>query len=175
VTAPDPAAGYRLTVSPDWPVPVPDHLLPLAAPRGFDADRPPEPHLDVLLDMAIQAKEPDRVLHWYDAIRAGRRGRGFDPDRVAAAVAATHPERALEIYRAGLDAQLPHTGESAYQAAAGYLKKMRPLLESLGRGPEWAALVAGLREKYARRRLFLEHLDALDGRPIVQAARKKPK
>lgn len=170
---PEPESPFRVTVAPDWPLPVPDYLLPLLARRDRYPDRT-RPHLDVLLDMAIKAKQPERVLHWYDKMRAAR-SHGGHADRVAEAVRDEFPELALDVYRAGLDAQLPHTGDSAYQQATGYLKKMRPLFEKLGRAAEWVALVASLREKYARRRLFVEMLDTLEGRTIVQAVKKKPK
>ena len=90
--------------------------------------------------MAIAAKRPDEVLRWFDKMRPEgpaiallRQAPPAYADRVAAAVASTHPERALEIYRVGLDAQLPHAEHSAYEAAVGYLKKLRPIYEALGR------------------------------------------
>ena len=94
---------------------------------------------------------------------------------MAAAVAATHPERALEVYRVGLDAQLPNAQISAYEAAVGYLKKLRPIYEALGRPEEWAALVGSIREKYRNRPRFMELLDTLEGRTILQSARSRKK
>jgi uncharacterized Zn finger protein len=100
--------------------------------------------------------------------------RSFDgyADRVAEAVSATHPDRTIAIYTAALKAQLPHAEISAYEAATRYLRKLRPLYESQGRAREWTALVASIREQYRNRPRFMELLDALDGRTIVQSSRK---
>jgi uncharacterized Zn finger protein len=161
-------------------LPVPEELIPLI-------DRPspyspgPRPHLDVLLQMAIAARRPDEVLHWYDTMRSGpRQPGGWSPatsyaDPVAEAVADAYPERALEIYQAALNAQLPHAQLSAYESAVRYLKKLRPLYEALGRSDEWPALVASIRETYRNRPRFMELLDNLDGRTILQATRPRRK
>ena len=131
--------------------------------------------------MAIAAKQPDEVLRWYDKMPKGQKrfgggwgfaGSGTD-DRVAAAVAKSHPERALEIYRRQLDATLPQAHVSAYESAAGYLKKMQPIMKSLGRQAEWAALLAGIREKYRNRPRFMEILDKLEGRTILQTQKAR--
>ena len=130
--------------------------------------------------MAIAAKQPDEVLRWYDKMAKGRRrGRGWGwadsgtADRVAAAVAKSHPERALDIYGRRLNEALPHAQMSAYESAAGYLKKMQPILKSLGRQAEWAALLAGIREKYRNRPRFMEILEKLEGRTILQTAKAR--
>jgi uncharacterized Zn finger protein len=168
-------AGQTLRVDSAWPLPVPDYLVPLLRTSG-PAVATRGPHYDVLLDMAIAAKQPDEVLRWYDKMSNGQRrirggwgfaGSGAD-DRVAAAVAKSHPERALEIYRRQLDETLPQAHASAYESAAGYLKKMQPIMKSLGRQAEWATLLATIREKYRNRPRFMEILDRLEGRTILQ-------
>lgn len=173
-----PASGW--VTDPDWPLPVPGYLEPLMNRRaGFDTE--PRSHLGVLLDMALHAKQPDEVLKWYDRMLAAPKqsgmyyaGRGY-ADRVATAVADTHPQRALDIYTAALNAQLPNADPRAYEAAAGYLKKLRPIYATLNRAAEWDTLVAGIREKYRNRPKFMEQLDKMQGSrtTIVDAARKK--
>ncbi len=177
------AAGNKaapITADDDWPLPVPDYLAPLtrldAAAQGA-----PRPHFDVLLEMAIAAKHPDEVLRWYDAMVAGKKGssRGHDgwqygqsyADRVAAAVAATHPDRALEVYQRALDACLPRADFQAYENAAGYLRKMRPIMHTLDRDDHWNELVKDIREKYRNRPRFMDVLDKLEGRTIVGSSR----
>jgi hypothetical protein len=54
---------------------------------------------------------------------------------------------------------------------AAYLKKMRPILKSLDRGPEWNDLVAEIRVNYRNRPRFMEILDRLEARPILQKPR----
>lgn len=168
--------AHNATFHPDWPVPLPDYLLPLLR-IGKQ-----HPHYDVLIDLAIAERRPDDVLEWYDVWCAGSKGQHGDwyygarskADQVAKAVAESHPERALEIYRGFVDANLTRAEISAYETVAAYLKKMRPILKSMDRGWEWNELVAGIRVNYRNRPRFMEILDLLEPRPILQkfSARK---
>ena len=166
-------APVRLKIDPAWPLPMPDYLIPLFhRPNRYDPG--PRPHLEVLLDMAIAAERPDEVLRWFDKMLSRQKGPGAynNPlnysDRVAAAVSAAYPERAIEIYLAALNAQLPIAEQSAYEAATGYLKKLRPIYEALNRAGEWTALLASIREKYRNRPRFMVLLDNLDGQTIFR-------
>jgi uncharacterized Zn finger protein len=131
--------------------------------------------------MAIRSKRPDDVLRWFDKMRSESRSTGYhthasgNAERVAEAVKARYPERSLEIYLAALNARLPHADFSAYHDAVNYLKKLRPLYSKLDRANEWSALVASIREKYRNRPRFMELLDGLDGRTIVEASRTRRK
>ncbi len=167
-------ATPRLTIDPAWPLPVPDYLIPHLAERGRYAQEP-RPHLDVLLDMAIADKRPDDVLRWYEKMPRTYGYRSQFADRVAEAVGDTHPERALEIYRQALEAQLPHANQSAYETAVGYLRKMLPIYGKRNRKSEWSALIASIRESYRNRPRFMELLDGLEGRTIMQSVRPKRK
>lgn len=51
------------------PLPVPDYLLPLMC-QAKQVHATQGPHFDVLLNMAIDAKKPDDVLHGYDKMHA---------------------------------------------------------------------------------------------------------
>ena len=174
------AMPARPRVDPDWPLPVPDELVPLLGRRNA-YDQGPRPRLDVLLEMAIAAKKPEEVLHWYDRMNPTQPRPGVYShaggyaDRVAEAVGDSHPERALEIYTTALNAQLPKADFSAYENAARYLRKLRPIYDLLGRPDDWKALVASIREKYRNRPRFMEILDRLDGRTILASTRPKPK
>jgi uncharacterized Zn finger protein len=124
--------------------------------------------------MAIAAKQPDDVLRWYDKMpRSQQRGGiGWEwngtANRVAEAVAKSHPERALNIYQRGLEQVLPHANFSAYESAAAYLRKMRPIMKSLGREANWKKALEEIRAKYGNRPRFMEFLDKLEGRTILQ-------
>ncbi len=83
---------------------------------------------------------------------------------MAAAVAKSHPERALEIYRRHLDATLPRADVSAYESAVRYLKMLQLVTKSPGKRLDWAALQAEIRETYRNRPRFMEILDRLEGR-----------
>jgi uncharacterized Zn finger protein len=175
---PTPAAPVRVKIEPRWPLPVPDYLIPfLDRPGRYNTA--PRPHLEVLLEMAIAAKRPDEVLRWFEKMQSAPRGPGYYQrpygDQVAEAVSEAYPERAIAIYTAALNAQLPHAQPSAYESATSYLRKLRPLYESLERAGEWTALVASIREKYRNRPRFMDLLDGLDGRSIVQSARTRRK
>jgi uncharacterized Zn finger protein len=166
----------ELEVRKDWPLPVPAYLMPLFrhAAASHTSDHP---HYDVLIDMAIANQRHDEVLRWYDAMRAGRKQqRGFSTwmgdsdyaDRVAAAVAGSYPDRALEIYRQRVEDNLQRTHVSAYEAVAAYLRKIRPILQSLHREAEWTETLADIRLRYRNRPRFMEILDKLDSKPILQ-------
>ena len=158
------------TLHPDWPLPFPVYLLLLLRIGG------PRPHYDVLIDMAIAERRADDVLRWYGLWCAAAKGQHaawhFGPrshaDKVAAAVAESHPERTLEIYRGCVDENLTRAEISAYETVAAYLKKMRPILKSIDRGWEWNDLVAEIRVNYRNRPRFMEILDRLEARPILQ-------
>jgi uncharacterized Zn finger protein len=168
----------RSAAQAEWPLPMPDYLLPLWN-NGSKLSRPASPHFDVLIDMAIVDHRHDDVLRWYDAMSAGQQHRGSMTwygssgyaDRVAAAVTETHPERSLAIYRQRVVDHLPHASASAYEAIAGYLRKMRPILQRLHRESVWAGLLADIRLRYKNRPKFMEILDKLDPRPIVKQTR----
>jgi uncharacterized Zn finger protein len=164
----------------EWPLPMPVYLLPLLGNES--RFRPAAgPHFDVLIDMAIADKRHADVLRWYDAMSAGQKqrggiswyGSGGYGDQVAAAVTESHPERSLAIYRQRVDDHLPHASASAYEAVAGYLRKIRPILQSLHREVEWNGLLADIRLRYKNRPKFMEILDKLDPRPIVEQKRAR--
>ena len=175
-----PKRGRRVAVDPDWPLPVPDCLAPL---MRSDGATPARPHYDVLLDMAIADKRVDDVLHWYDRLGAkpphaslGWRGGGdFYADRVAEVVARSHPQRALDIYRRHLDANLTNAHIAAYETCASYLRKMKPIMKSLGCADEWTQLLEDIRLKYRNRPRFMEILERLNGRTILQSQRTRHK
>jgi uncharacterized Zn finger protein len=157
---------------------MPEYLLPLLT-NGSKFNRPASSHFDVLIEMAIADHRHDDVLRWYDAMSAGQQyrgsmiwyGSGGYGDRVAAAVSESHPERSLAIYRQRVDDHLPHASASAYEAVAGYLRKMRPIFQGLHRNSEWDGLLADIRLRYKNRPKFMEILDKLDPRPIVEQTR----
>jgi len=168
-------ASAKSVENAEWPLPMPAYLMPLLGNES--RFRPAAgPHFDVLIDMAIADRRQDDVLRWYDAMSAGQKhrggmswyGSGGYGDQVAAAVTESHPERALAIYRQRVDDHLPHASASAYEAVAGYLRKMRPILKALHREVEWDGFLADIRLRYKNRPKFMEILDKLDPRPIVE-------
>lgn len=169
--APARQRGSRKT-SAAWPLPVAAHSI-LAAKKS-DSDHP---HFDVLLELALQEKQPNEVLRWYDRLTAGKKARSTDwygddydnpfAGRVADAVAATHPERAQKLYQKLIEDYIARTSPSAYEAARPYLRKLRDLLHRAGRQTEWTHYLTNLRDSNRRKRRLLEVLDRLDNRRIV--------
>ena len=166
----------KVTIDPAWPLPVPDYLVPRLSSRS--AKSAPQPHFSVLLDMAIEDKRPADVLRWHDKMIAHEKhaNRGphywdhhFDSDRVAKAITVAYPERALEIYQRKLDSHLKSAGTSAYETCADCLRNMRPIFKSLDQEDRWDELLADIRHNYRNRPRFMETLDKLDGRTIVQS------
>jgi uncharacterized Zn finger protein len=141
---------------PPWPLPTTD--LP-ASTHGW---RPQFPLLNVLIELAVDEGRPDEVLRWYDQRRAGVGGwMAINHDLVADAIADMYPDRAIAIWKQLAEAQIAQTSPSAYQMAAGYLRKLGRLLGQRGRVGEWRHYLAGLREANKRKRRLLEILDGL--------------
>jgi uncharacterized Zn finger protein len=131
------------------------------------------PRFDVLLDIAIEEKKPVEVLRWYDRLVKTRSpgpltfGWVDEQVRVADAVAATHPERALVLYQAVVAHHLARATPSGYEVARPYLRKVKHLLEQRGRSEAWARYLAGLRATGSRKPWLLELLDRLEGGRIL--------
>jgi uncharacterized Zn finger protein len=149
-----------------WPLPV----LPEPRPDPRAAQWPARetPHYDVLIDLAISQKDMDAALRWYDLWQQAKHGSHGRPsqydDRIASAVAQTHPEHALAIRLRQVN---QHILSSSYDAAGKLLRAVRPLLERLKRADDWPKLIAKLRAENRRRRNFMAVLDRLEKKPIV--------
>jgi uncharacterized Zn finger protein len=166
------APAAQSAASSPWPLPeLPSELRQDEARAAF---RPAGPHFNVLLDLALEEQRPEDILRWYDAWRgddqrrSGRSGGTGYEARVADAVARTHPDRAAELYRNIIETSVAQTSPSAYEAALPYLRKLRALLDKLGRSEEWGSYLARLRETERRKRRFMEVLDRLESRPILE-------
>lgn len=145
----------------DWPLPAPEVELP--APRGeIEA-----PMVDVLMRLAIAEKKPNEVVKWYD--HAGRTKDTFwmydvtPDDEVADAIASTHPDRAVAIWKELAENEIARVKPSGYREAVPYLRQVRDVLSRSGRDGEWNEYLAALRLQNRRRPRCLEELDRLDG------------
>ncbi|MDP9175728.1 MAG: SWIM zinc finger family protein [Planctomycetota bacterium] len=165
----------KIQLAQGWPLPVPDYLAPLM--RSEDQRRPlTGPHFDVLIDMAIADKRPDDVLRWYDTLCAQRKqspygsswsGPSAYGDRVAEAVAKSHPQRAIDIYRQQVNQNLTQASVGAYETVAAYLRKMKPIMKSMERENDWTQIVEDIRLRHRNRPRFMEILDRLENRTIL--------
>lgn len=164
----------------EWPLPTPDYLQPLILTG--ERHRPAGPHYGVLIDIAIAEKHTEEVLRWYDKLCASKENKDLRspwsplseyPDRVAEAVAHSHPDRSLEIYRGRLSENLNEAKKSAYETVVAYLRKMRTIMKTLDRENEWHDLIADIRSRHHNRPRFVEMLDRLDGGTILQAQKAR--
>ena len=67
---------------------------------------------------------------------------------------------------------LPSADRRAYEKIGTYLRKTQPIFKAIGCEDDWQTRIQHLREEYHRRPRFIDVLDALDGRTILQARTK---
>jgi len=124
-----------------------------------------------LIEVAIAEKRTEDVIRWYDRRSADRTAWGWSAsldDKVARAVAETQPERAVAIWKQMAEDSIAQANKNAYQTASAYLRQVHRLLKQMGKEKEWQAYVAELRQANARKRRFLEVLDNLSGKRIIE-------
>jgi uncharacterized Zn finger protein len=158
-------AGELPLNDPSWPLPQ------VAVKETVEHPRRQFPLTDTLIDIAIAEKRPDEVIRWYDQHKSKPTDPwwyGFKDDRIAEALADRYPDRALDIWKRVAEKQIALTKPKAYEVAAGYLRKVRRVLESLGREREWQSYLAELRQLNAQKKRLMEVLDSLSGRRIVE-------
>ena len=175
---PDHPGGSKNSPS-KWPLPEP--------PRGPE---PPAkssrirtreaPYYEVLIDLAIREKRPDDVLKWFDEKNASKkqsgplwqRGVKRADARIAQAVEAAHPDRAIAIYQELANSLALQTNTKIYPEAVDYLKRIKPLLKKSGRSGDWSGILDTFRTKHGRKRRLMEVLDGIEGRPILKGRKK---
>ena len=121
------------------------------------------PDRQTLIDIAISEKRFDDVVSLYQAVKKSARTSWHGSDKVAKAVAKTHPEVALEIWRGIVDRLIAEVKPKSYLEAGGFLRLMRKVYEAGDRPGEWQALLAELRQTHKAKRRLLEVLDSLSG------------
>ncbi|MCY3767496.1 MAG: hypothetical protein OXH06_18930 [Gemmatimonadetes bacterium] len=158
-----PRSGRRRKGEPemDWPLPAPEVAMP--APSGKNE----APMVDVLIRLAIDEKKPNEVVKWYDhdsRTKAEHWLRDFSlDDQVADAIASTHPDRAVAIWKDLAENLIALVKPRAYQDAVPYLRRVRDALIGSGRNAEWDEYLTALRQQNKRRPRCMEELDRLEG------------
>jgi len=147
----------------DWPLGKFDHTRPDASYRNTF------PMTHVLIDIAILEKKPERVLFWYDQLQNNKRsGVGAGNDRIAAAIEDYAPQRSASIWQTIAESFINQTKPSAYEQAAGYLRKAEKIMKRQNKLSEWNQYLNDLRKKHAKKRRFIEILDQSDRKPIIR-------
>ncbi len=160
-------AGKLPRTEPAWPLPETGMKETVERrPRQF-------PIIEALIDIAIAEKRPDDVIRWYDQRKTKGIGWGWSEvqdDKIADALVARYPDRALGIWKRLAENQIALTKPKAYAAAAGYLRKVHHVLKKLGKEKEWQGYLAELRQTNARKIRFIEILDGLSGKRILEGS-----
>ena len=139
-----------------WPLP------PIEPPES-DPHWPRRfPLVNVLIDLAIEEKRPDDVLRWYDAMKPGTQRHDLR-DKVAEAVAAAQPDRAVAIWREMAEFRISLTQPASYEIAAQYLNKASRVWKEIGQETAWRDYLARLQEVHAKKKRLMEILGRLDG------------
>jgi len=130
------------------------------------------PMTNVLIDIAILEKEPEKVLCWYDQLQNNKRSRiGVGDDRIAAAIKDYDPERSVSIWKTIAEGLINQTKPSAYEQAAIYLRKVERIMKHEKKQSQWNQYLNSLREEHARKRRFIEILDQSNSLPIINRKR----
>ncbi|TAN44685.1 MAG: SWIM zinc finger domain-containing protein [Nitrospirae bacterium] len=148
---------------PDWPLPE----------TGFAISRPARwrkpPFTDVLIDIAIEEKNIDAVVHWYNIHKKEKDKwpEAHLDDAVADAIAQAYPDKAITIWKNLAEGLMAQTNVSSYSEAVKYLKKVRKKLEDISKASEWAVYLKDLTETNKRKTRLVQMLNALSGKPII--------
>jgi uncharacterized Zn finger protein len=147
-----------------WPLPAPEVGPEVSGKRsGYQQF----PDLSTLIDIAIQEKRFDDVVELYQRLcTTGHLGLGIN-NNVAHAVANTHPQVALDIWKSIVDKLIGRVKPKAYEEAASYLRLMEKIYSQNDRLADWQGLIRGLRNKHRQKRRLLSTLDNLSRKKIV--------
>lgn len=158
---PEPAVGGKGTA---WPLPKPEVMRP----RNKATSRYERfPDIVTLIDIAILEERFDDVVTLYQELRKTKRW-GWETDKtVAEAVAESHPQIAIDIWRAVVDSLIGQVKPKAYEEAAGYLRRMCKVFQEQNRTSDWQSLLSELRREHKAKRRLMEVLDSLSGKKII--------
>lgn len=142
-----------------WPLPEPEVKWPGPLRRRWQDHFPNYP---ILIEIAILEKRLD------DAVRLNaERPRTAPCDRsldltVAEAVATSHPQTALDIWRREVEWLIAQVKPKAYEQAVEYLRLMRKVFHKTKRMNDWNTLLADLRKRHKAKRRLMQELGTLD-------------
>jgi uncharacterized Zn finger protein len=104
-----------------------------------------------LIRIYLDEGEVDQAIALWESHSGKRRGFAAAWDRVdlevAQAAEKSHPETALQIYRAEVESLIAARGRQSYQSACQFLKKIRPLLKTFGHSRDWDDYISRLRDE----------------------------
>jgi uncharacterized Zn finger protein len=133
--------------------------------------RIPAPAYELLIAIAVDEKDPDEVLAWYDRSEAEKPAFPLSTvlvEGIADTIAETFPERAVAIRKHIAEVFLKEARQKSYELAIGHIRKIKETLKRQDRLPEWELYLSELKKNHLRKKRFLDMLMFLDDRPIVQ-------
>ncbi len=107
----------------------------------------------------VHLYEGDADLAWQEALAGGCSRKLWLA--LAQRRRETHPDDALAIFKREVETTIEGRRKEAYAAAVDAMRPVRELLESTGRGDEFVAYIAGVREEHKRKRNLVKLLDAV--------------
>jgi uncharacterized Zn finger protein len=146
-----------------WPLDVSPPAASTYSKRGESGF----PMLSVLIDIAIQEKNPEEVFRWYGMIPKNYGSPSFH-DEAASAMHKLFPEQSIKIWTRLAENSVSLVSKNAYADAGKYLRKIQRAMHTCGLQNEWALYVASLRTEHFRKKRFLEVLDSMDAKPILR-------
>ena len=147
-----------------WPLPTPEVMRPQdKSEKRYERF----PNLDMLIGIAILERRFDDVVALYQELKKTKRW-GWETDKaVAEAVSETHPQTALDIWRAIAESLIGQVKPKAYEEAAIYLRRMCKVYQETRRASDWQNLLLELRREHRAKRRLMEVLDGLSGKKIT--------
>jgi uncharacterized Zn finger protein len=152
-----PAPGVQGQKS--WPLPKPEVKKPESRDKFSLVSFP---YREMLIEIAILERRYDDAVSMYEDLARTRRWGWSIDERLADAVATSHPDVALQIWLSIAERLIGQVKPKAYQEAAGYLRQMHRVYEKTGRLAEWKTLLMRLRTQHKAKRRLMEVLDDLE-------------
>lgn len=163
-TGQDPASIEQVDKKHRWPLPSPE-VKPPAVKKRFHHH--PFPDLETLIEIAILEKRPDDVVDLYQRLCETKRW-GWEIDKtVAQALANSHPDLALAIWKNIVNSLIDQVKPKAYEEAAVYLRLMNKVYTRDHRLEDWRRLLEELRIKHKAKRRLIGVLDNLPRKRLV--------
>jgi uncharacterized Zn finger protein len=135
------------------------------------------PFIEVAIQIAIKEKRIPDVLKLYDAYFGNgkdRRYRGYWDEisyEVSQAIAETHPDKAVQIWKKKAEAHVDRTNPQEYSYAVGYLKKIKSTLLKNKKADEWNGYLREIKAENIRKKRFIEMLNSMEGKRIIDLIR----
>lgn len=119
------------------------------------------PNREMLIEIAILEQRHDDAVALFQELNKTRRWSWNIDEQLATAVAASHPDVALGIWKSIADRLIGQVKPKAYQEAARYLRHMRRVYGETNRLADWNTLIVSLRLEHKAKRRLMEVLDGL--------------